>query len=152
MAREGSVPSQEHTPHASPTTTATATETTEHPTTRPTDNATATTPSRRPFRHSASCESTTQSDGAHRRQGIRKSDSLGVGVGKWSCRACRFLNLASTDQCVICARWRTGQPLQFSKMVSDVDLPPAVIPPRVKGSSVVPGGLCGHSSPCQGRL
>ncbi|XP_045107332.1 calpain-D-like [Portunus trituberculatus] len=127
MARGGSVPSQEDTPHATPTATAAAATTdTTHQALRPqnhntdSDNTPTATPTRRLLRHSASCESRSERGESERkkRQGIRKSDSLGVGCTKWPCHACRFLNLASTDQCVICARWKTRQPLQSSQVGS----------------------------------
>ncbi|KAK8728184.1 hypothetical protein OTU49_009155, partial [Cherax quadricarinatus] len=75
--------------------------------------------SKKILRHSNYQENNTEQDSGKRRTPAKKSESLNNG-SKWPCTSCRFLNLASTDQCVICTRWRPRLPRQTSHPVTGV--------------------------------
>lgn len=63
------------------------------------------------LRHSNSSDNKDIQDSGKKRQPARKSESLNNG-NKWLCNSCRFLNVASTDRCVICTRWKPRLPRQ----------------------------------------
>ncbi|KAK7066393.1 Calpain-15 [Halocaridina rubra] len=52
-------------------------------------------------------------DSGKKRPSLKKSSSVNSG-SKWSCKSCGFLNVGSTDQCVICTRWKPRLPRQSS--------------------------------------
>lgn len=54
-----------------------------------------------------------------KRQPVKKSSSVNNG-SKWSCKSCRFLNVGSTDQCVICTKWKPRLPRQASHPVTGI--------------------------------
>lgn len=63
------------------------------------------------LRQSHSQDSEGEQEKGKKRQHAKKSESLNNGH-KWPCSSCRFLNVASTDQCIICTRWRPQLPKQ----------------------------------------
>nr|XP_045624672.1 calpain-D-like isoform X2 [Procambarus clarkii] len=75
--------------------------------------------SKKILQHSNSQGNETVQDPGTRRQPSKKSESLNNGC-KWPCNSCRFLNVAATDQCVICTRWRPRLPRQASHPVTGV--------------------------------
>ncbi|KAK3894566.1 hypothetical protein Pcinc_001721 [Petrolisthes cinctipes] len=69
------------------------------------------------LQHSNSSDNKDIQDSGKKRQPARKSESLNNG-NKWLCNSCRFLNVASTDRCVICTRWKPRLPRQASHPVT----------------------------------
>ncbi|XP_069976804.1 calpain-D-like [Penaeus vannamei] len=60
------------------------------------------------------------SEEKEKRRPLSKKDNFVTDGCKWSCKSCGFLNVASTEQCVICTKWRPRLPRQASHPVTGI--------------------------------
>lgn len=56
------------------------------------------------------------SEEKEKRRPLSKKDNFVTDGCKWSCKSCGFLNVASTEQCVICTKWRPRLPRQVNSV------------------------------------